>query len=97
MVTSEKIQKWEEDIARIQDNQRSYNQKCTDKIRELRRKVQEETRILELENNQLIAEAVRTVYGDVTEENVEKFKQQMMALVSPVSDTEAHGYPDDRV
>lgn len=97
MITSEKIKKWEEDIARIQNNQRSYDQKCTDRIRELRRKVQEETRILELENNQLIAEAVRTVYGEVTEENVEKFKQQMMALVSPAPDPEGYRNPDGMV
>ena len=35
----EKIAKWEEEIEKIQAQQRDYNKKCQDKIKDLRQKI----------------------------------------------------------
>lgn len=69
-----KIQKWEEEIASIQKSKEEFDLRCTNKIKELRQKIEQETRQLKTENDQLIADAVRAIYGEVSEENIAEFK-----------------------
>lgn len=76
----EKIKKWEEEIEKIAEKQKEMNAKSGERIRELRRKIQEAEQILLMENNQMIAKAVREVYGEVNEETLETFKRQMQAI-----------------
>lgn len=76
----EKIKKWEEEIEKIAEKQKEMNVKSGERIRELRKKIQEAEQILLMENNQMIAKAVREVYGEVNEETLETFKRQMQAM-----------------
>lgn len=91
MSRQEKIKKLEEEIRTVQKNKEEYDLKCTNRIRELRKKAEEETRLLKQENNEMIADAVRTIFGEVTEENLEIFMQQIR-LARPTADqTEEDG------
>lgn len=76
----EKIRKWEEEIEKILLQQKEANNKYNERVRELRKKIETAEHQMTLENNQLIADVVRTVYGEVTEENIETFKRQMMSV-----------------
>lgn len=76
----EKIKQWEEEIEKIAEKQKEMNQKSSERIRELRRKIQEAEQVLLQENNRLIAEAVREIYGNVSTESLEAFKLQIKKL-----------------
>lgn len=77
----EKIQKWEEEIEKITQRQKEMNAKYTEQIRELRKKIENAKQQLLVQNNEMIADAVRTIYGEVTEENIESFKATMQSLL----------------
>lgn len=76
----EKIKKWEEEIERIAEKQKEMNTKSNERIRELRKKIQETEQLLRLENNQMIADAVREIYGEVDGEALEAFKRKIQSL-----------------
>ena len=77
----DKIRKWEEEIARSLERQKEMNAKYNENMRELRKKIETTRQQIREENNELIAEAVRTIYGEVTAENIESFKRSMQAVV----------------
>ena len=62
----EKIQKWEEEIEKITQRQKEMNAKYTEQIRELRKKIESAKQQLLVQNNEMIADAVRAIYGEVT-------------------------------
>ncbi len=76
----EKIKKWEEEIEKILIQQKEANNKYNERVRELRKKIETAKHQMTLENNQLIADVVRTIYGEVTQENIEAFKRQMQSI-----------------
>lgn len=76
----EKIKKWEEEIEKILNQQREANNKYNERVRELRKKIETAKNQLTLENNQMIADVVRSIYGEVTQENIEAFKRQMQSI-----------------
>lgn len=76
----EKIKKWEEEIERIAERQREMNARSNEQIRELRKKIQEAQVIVTRENNRMIADVVREVYGEVSRENLEAFKRTIQEL-----------------
>lgn len=76
----EKIRKWEQEIERIAERQKEMNAKSNEQIRELRKKIQEAQVIVARENNQMIADVVREVYGEVSRENLETFKRKIQEL-----------------
>lgn len=76
----EKIKKWEEEIERIAERQREMNARSNEQIRELRKKIQEAQVIVTRENNRMIADVVREVYGEVNRENLEAFKRTIQEL-----------------
>lgn len=75
-----KIKEWEAEIEKIIENQKRMIVKNNEKIKQLRKKIEDAKRNDELENNKLIADLVRQTYGEVNEENIEKFKQLMKSL-----------------
>lgn len=77
----EQIQKWEEEIERIAERQREMVEKNNARIRDLRKKIQEAETQIALENNRMIAETVRDIYGDVSAENLDAFRQLLSASV----------------
>ena len=77
---SEKIINWKKEIAQIIEQKKAYNQKCTDKIKELRDKIKKEEELLLEKNDKLIAQTVRDIFGEVTPENIELFKQKIKLL-----------------
>lgn len=76
----EKIKKWEEEIEKILNQQKEANNKYNERVRELRKKIETAKHQVTLENNQLIADVVRSIYGEVTQENIEAFKRQMQSI-----------------
>lgn len=76
----EKIKKWEEEIEKILNQQKEANNKYNERVRELRKKIETTKHQVTLENNQLIADVVRSIYGEVTQENIEAFKRQMQSI-----------------
>lgn len=78
----DKIQKWEEEIEKIAEKQKEMNARSNERIRELRKKIQEEEQIRMQENNKMIAEAVREIYGEVNQETLETFKRKIQSLQS---------------
>ena len=66
---SKKIEKWQEEIIVCQENIKKQN----NRINELKKKIKDEKKREENANNKLIADVVRDVYGDVTEENIGQF------------------------
>lgn len=76
----EKIRKWEEEILRITEKKDIMIRKYNEDIRSLRKKIEEAEQQMALENNQMIAETVRAIYGEVTRENLEAFKRLMASM-----------------
>ena len=60
----EKIQKWEEEIEKITQRQKEMNAKYTEQIRELRKKIENAKQQLLVQNNEMIADAVRTIQNN---------------------------------
>ena len=77
---NEKIINWKKEIAQIIEQKKAYNQKCTDKIKELRDRIKKEEELLLEKNDKLIAQTVRDIFGEVTPENIELFKQKIKLL-----------------
>ena len=77
---NEKIINWKKEIAQIIEQKKAYNQKCTDKIKELRDKIKKDEELLLEKNDKLIAQTVRDIFGEVTPENIELFKQKIKLL-----------------
>ena len=77
---NENIINCKKEIAQIIEQKKAYNQKCTDKIKELRDKIKKEEELLLEKNDKLIAQTVRDIFGEVTPENIELFKQKIKLL-----------------
>ena len=72
---SKKIEQWEKEIEICKENIQTQK----DKIKELQKKINiEEAREKEA-NNKLIADTVRKIYGEVNEENIDKFISMLNA------------------
>ena len=80
VIMEEKVKKWEEEIEKITEQQKEMNEKYNDRIRSLRKKIQEANAVIRQENNLMIADAVREIYGEVNRETLETFKQKMKSL-----------------
>ncbi len=70
----ERIRKWQEEIERITIRQKEMNQSYNEKIRELKRKIEEAREQIKMEQDQQIAQMVRGTYGQITPEALEELK-----------------------
>ena len=70
----ERIRKWQEEIERITIRQKEMNQSYNEKIRELKRKIEEAREQIKMEQDQQIARMVRGAYGQITPEALEELK-----------------------
>ena len=70
----ERIRKWQEEIERITIRQKEMNQSYNEKIRELKRKIEEAREQIKMEQDQQIARMVRGAYGQITLEALEELK-----------------------
>ena len=70
----ERIRKWQEEIERITIRQKEMNQSYNEKIRELKRKIEEAREQIKMEQDQQIARMVRGAYGQNTPEALEELK-----------------------
>ena len=84
----QQIKKWEQEIEKIQKTEKEMLEKNKERIKQLRYKINEAKHRMELENNNLIASVVREIYGEITPENIEKFKTDMRALGHHVPENE---------
>ena len=78
----EKIRKWEEEIEKIAERQQEMVERNNARIRELRKKIQAAEQQMALENNQMIADAVHDIYGEVSMENLAAFKELMASMAA---------------
>lgn len=76
----EQIKKWEAEIETTLEKQKEMNEKYNGRIRGLRKKIEEAEQHILQENNRMIAEAVREIYGEVDQESLEDFKQKIKML-----------------
>lgn len=83
----EQIKKWEAEIEATLEKQKEMNEKYNGRIRGLRKKIEEAEQHMRLENNRMIAEAVREIYGEVEPESLEDFKQKIKMLQNRESAT----------
>ncbi len=78
----EQIKKWEDEIEKITERQKEMIERNNVRIRELRKKIQNAEQEMLLENNQLIADTVRDIYGEVSKENLDAFKQLIASMAA---------------
>ena len=81
-VMKEQIQKWEDEIEKITERQKEMIERNNVRIRELRKKIQNAEQEMLRENNQMIADTVRDIYGEVSKENLEAFKQLIASMAA---------------
>lgn len=77
---NEKIKKWQSEIEKITAAQKEYNNKCSEKIKNLNVKINIEEKKLKQENDEMIADVVRDLFGEVNAENIESFKEKIQLL-----------------
>lgn len=82
----EKIKKWKAEVESIRERQKEMTAKNDARIRQLKKNIQAAEQQMRIENNQMIADAVRIIYGDVTAENIECFRQELKLLEKPGAD-----------
>lgn len=78
---NEKIEQWEKEIEQAVARQKEFAAKTNEKVRELRRKIEAEQKRVEIESNQMIADAVRELFGDVEPEDMKHLKERLQSLV----------------
>ena len=83
-----KIAKWEEEIEKIQVQQKDHDKKCQEKIKDLKQKIAFEKKQMQLENDRLIAETVRSFFGKIDETNLELFKEKIQSLMEEGTENE---------
>ena len=94
MTRREKIERWEEEIVRLDAAQKEMAKKTQEKIALLRKKLIEERRMLEIEDNEKIASIVRSVYGEL--EDPDKLREILGAFdAQPKGDDADAGVQDD--
>ena len=71
----ERIIQYQKEIEKILRKQKDANAKFDEQIKKLKKKIADE----EANENRMIADAVRKVYGEVTEETLEKFLKEMVS------------------
>lgn len=77
---NEKINKIDEEIKIISQKRKDYNRKADEKIKMLQGKIVELQQQQTAKENKMIVEAVRDIYGDVTEETIEMFRESMREI-----------------
>lgn len=78
----EQIKKWQAELERAIDMKKDLNKIYDDRIRELKQKIAEGKEQLKKEQDQQVAQMVRSTYGELTTEAVEKLKE-LLALEKP--------------
>lgn len=73
----EKIKKWKEEIEKVTRHQNEVNQKCNEKIRDLKKKIAEGEEWICKEQDRQVAQLVRQAYGKITPETLEELKLLM--------------------
>lgn len=76
----EKIKKWEDEIAQLIEKQKEMNEKYNSGIRDRRKKIQEAQETLRLENDRIIGDVVREIYGEVDKDTIVSFRALMLQM-----------------
>lgn len=81
MFMKEKIRRWEEEIDKIILKQKEMNAKYNERVRELRKKIEKGKSQLRREENEMIAETYREIYGEFDMNSFEEFKNKMKGIM----------------
>ena len=77
MALKDKIKNWEQELEKVKVARKEANEKFDKKEKELLKKIEDAKTRLETENNKMVGDIVREMYGELTEENIQKFKELM--------------------
>lgn len=81
-----KIEQWQKELEKIAEKQKEMNQKYNEQTKNLQEKIREGKRVIQLQENQMIADMIRDVFGDIHSENLEQLKRQLEHMVSEQTD-----------
>ena len=86
MALKDKIKNWEQELEKVNVARKEANEKYDKKEKELLKKIEEAKARLETENNKMVGDIVREMYGELTEENIQKFRLLMEKTMGKSSD-----------
>lgn len=89
MALKDKIENWERELEKTKQARKEANEKYDRKEKELLKKIEEARNQLDNQNNKMVGDIVREMYGELTEENIEKFKALMRKTMSNTVEDEA--------
>lgn len=87
MALRDKIKNWEIELEKVRKTKQEAVEKYDKKEKDLLKKIEEATERIETENNKVVGDIVREMYGELTEENILRFKELMKKTMENSSDT----------
>lgn len=82
MALKDKIKNWENELEKVHAARKEAMQKFEKKEKELLKKIEEGKAQLETENNRMVGDIVREMYGELNEENILRFRELMKKMMS---------------
>lgn len=80
MALKDKIKNWENELEKVHASRKEAMQKFEKKEKELLKKIEEGKAQLETENNRMVGDIVREMYGELNEENILRFRELMKKM-----------------
>lgn len=82
MALKDKIKNWENELEKVKLARKEINEKYEKKEKELLKKIEEAKEQLDTQNNKMVGDIVREMYGELSEENILKFKELMQKTMN---------------
>lgn len=86
MTLRDKIKNWENDLEKVRAARTDAIEKYNKKEKELLKKIEDASQRIETENNKAVGDIVREMYGELSEDNILKFKEFMKINMKKSSD-----------
>ena len=77
MALRDKIKNWESELEKVRAMRQEAVEKFDKKENELLKKIKDANERIDIENNKMVGDIVREMYGELNEENIMKFKDLM--------------------
>lgn len=81
-----KIEQWQKELEKIAEKQKEMNHKYNEQTKNLQEKIREGKRVIQLQENQMIADVIRDVFGEIHSENLEQLKMRLEHMVLEQTD-----------
>ncbi len=86
MTLRDKIGNWESELEKVREARADALAKYNKKEKELLKKIEDANIQIETESNKAVGDIVREMYGELTEENILRFKNFMENSMKNTSD-----------